>query len=378
MIYKIEPLDNFFFRSPIPFEKGGETTVLHSIFPPLPSTYAGAFRTLTDFGHVGKHGFKMGLSGVTMDDKFYFPLPGDLHLTDQKQNLQWNVSAKGLAKKTLSNYPLKFIMHVNELSSKKHKKQLMLYMKEDLMNSYLNGDHRQILCEDLSDKLVMESKVGIGINQKSGTAQNQQIYTTLCVRPDDKIKLAVDIQTDLICDQKILKFGGEGKLAHVRKADISLDIAATASESRFFKIYLATPAIFSQGWVPGWIDQGNYTGYFSHRKRSVKIKLISACVERAVPCGGFGYVSDQNNRKTGRPRELRYAVPAGSVYYFEIIKGTYQDAVKLFHQKCISEYRENMGFDYQVFTRSRYCDRGFGYSLVGRLSKEQEEFLNVQ
>lgn len=78
-----------------------------------------------------------------------------------------------------------------------------------------------------------------------------------------------------------------------------------------------------------------------------------------------------------RPRELRYAVPAGSVYYFKLLKGSFEDAVKLFHGKCISEYRENMGFEYQVFNRSRYCDRGFGYALLGKVSREQEEILNV-
>lgn len=74
---------------------------------------------------------------------------------------------------------------------------------------------------------------------------------------------------------------------------------------------------------------------------------------------------------------MRYAVPAGSVYYFELIQGSFGDAVSLFQGNCISEYRENLGFDYQVFNRSRYCDRGFGYALVGRLGKEQEDVFHV-
>ena len=378
MVYKIEPLDNFFFRSPAPFEKGGETTVSHSIFPPLPSTYAGAFRSMADAGQMGKHGFKIGFNGVMMEDKYYFPLPGDLQLTDQNENRQWLVRAKGLIKNAASSHPLSYILHNQEQPSGKNKQLIMPYIREDMIESYLQGNTKQLVCEDLSDKLMTEMKVGIEVDQRSGTAQDRRIYTTLCVRPDDRVKLAVDVQADLTSDQKVLRFGGEGKLAYVSKTNVPPDIAAASSNSRYLKIYLATPALFSQGWLPGWIDPKSCTGYFSHRNRSVKMKLISACVSRPVPCGGFGFVKGTGNRITGQPKELRFAVPAGSVYYFEIINGTYEEAVKLFHKRCISEYRENMGFNYKVFTRSRYCDRGFGYALAGSISKEQEDFLNVQ
>ena len=40
MYYLIEPLDNFFFRTSVPFEAGGETTAIESLDMPLPSVYA--------------------------------------------------------------------------------------------------------------------------------------------------------------------------------------------------------------------------------------------------------------------------------------------------------------------------------------------------
>ena len=36
MRYLFDPIDNFFFRSAVPFEAGGETTTIASLFPPLP------------------------------------------------------------------------------------------------------------------------------------------------------------------------------------------------------------------------------------------------------------------------------------------------------------------------------------------------------
>ncbi|MEV2675618.1 hypothetical protein ABND72_21525, partial [Paenibacillus larvae] len=69
--------------------------------------------------------------------------------------------------------------------------------------------------------------------------------------------------------------------------------------------------------------------------------------------------------------------PAGSVYFFEIIEGEFQDAIRLFHQKCMSDHREGLGFSYQNWDRMRYCDRGFGYSLVGNIGSEQGGIVHV-
>lgn len=379
MIYEMKPLDNFFFRSPVPFEAGGETTTLNSIFPPLPSSYAGAFKTLLLQEKCSKHSFKIGLNGVTMDGKFMFPLPADLYITEQDETQIWHVKAKSLKANMMSNYPLDDRMCRQQDMAVKEKEQILPYIQDAEMGSYLRADMQNLTCMDLSHKLHMEEKIGIEIDRKSKVSKDQRMYTTLSVRPDDRIRLAVDVQGELKGEQGIIRLGGEGRLAEFRKMDCRTDVGEALGHSCYFKIYFATPAIFRNGWLPGWIDQEKHTGYFSYRNKTVKLKLISACVGRAIPCGGFGFAAENKEQeKKWRPTEMRYAVPAGSVYYFKILKGTFEDAVKLFHKKCISEYREGLGFDYQVFNRSRYCDRGFGYSLVGSLSKEQEDYLNVQ
>jgi CRISPR type III-B/RAMP module-associated protein Cmr3 len=91
-----------------------------------------------------------------------------------------------------------------------------------------------------------------------------------------------------------------------------------------FKLYLATPALFQNGWVPDFLaeDGGAYHG----RVGRVELKLVAAAVGKAVSIGGWDLV-----RK--KPRSMRKAVPAGSVYFFEKADGPLedQDIETLFH-----------------------------------------------
>ena len=378
MIYQIEPLDDLFFRSPVPFDAGGETTVLHSVFPPFPSTYAGAFRSLSKDQVNSSRSLKIGFNGLTWDGAFCFPLPADLSIVEQKDGQVWSVQNKRLMKRPISSYPLSYMLGVQETQTGKMKEQIIPYINEEVMHAYLNGDSEELTCMDLKDKMVRETKLGIAIDPKSGVAKDKQMYTISRIRPDERLKMAVDVQAELTRDHGVIKLGGEGRMANFIKTDKNIELGQRSGVSRYFKLYLATPAVFRNGWIPAWMNPESFEGYFSSRKQSIKLKLVSACVGRPVAWAGFGR---KNPEKEGepekRPREMKYAVPAGSVYYFEIIEGSYDGAVKLFHKKCISDYRENLGFDYRVFNKSRYCDRGFGYSMVGRLTKEQEDILNV-
>lgn len=370
MIYEIEPLDNFFFRNPAPFEAGGDTTVSQSEFQPLPSTYAGAFRTLTKDQVHSSRSIKIGYSGLMIGDTFYFPMPQDMYAFEKKTEEEWKLLPKLLDKSPISSYPFSNILRIP--NAPKEKAQPLLYLPEDAIHCYLKGVKEDLIGIDINKKIIKETKLGIEIDCASGVSKNQQLYEIVCVRPklNSEIKLAVEVNTELVKESGVLKLGGEDKKALFQQTKHKLNTDTYESDRNYFKLYLATPAIFGNGWLPGWIDQEKKTGYFSHKKKSLKLRLINACIGRNIPCGAFGKVPKEAQY---RPREMRYAVPAGSVYYFELIKGTFSDAVSLFHGKCISEYRENMGFDYQVFDRSRYCDRGFGYSFVGTLDNYQEE-----
>jgi CRISPR-associated protein Cmr3 len=77
---------------------------------------------------------------------------------------------------------------------------------------------------------------------------------------------------------------------------------------------LATPAIFSKGWMPGWLDSETLEGILPSLKdgKKFKLKLISACTERWRPISGWSAEA-----KSRGPKVIRRMVPAGSVYFFE-------------------------------------------------------------
>ena len=92
--------------------------------------------------------------------------------------------------------------------------------------------------------------------------------------------------------------------------------------SRFYReekmrMVLATPAIFSDGWKPGWLRVGQKSGAPDCWPNGLKLKLVSACIDRWKPISGWSLEDGRHGSKPG-PKPIRRLVPAGSVYFFEI------------------------------------------------------------
>lgn len=84
---------------------------------------------------------------------------------------------------------------------------------------------------------------------------------------------------------------------------------------------LATPGLFEAGWHPDFLKpvrsgdpsaplEGAVPG------TQVKVRLVGACVERWKPISGWSL----EHGKRG-PKPVRRLVPAGSVYFFEVVEG---------------------------------------------------------
>ena len=85
------------------------------------------------------------------------------------------------------------------------------------------------------------------------------------------------------------------------------------SEASRLRMVLATPAVFSRGWRPGWIGgEGNGTVPGT----DIELRLVSAVTGRRQPISGWSYETGKRGIKP-----LRRMVPAGSVYFFEAAKG---------------------------------------------------------
>jgi len=125
--------------------------------------------------------------------------------------------------------------------------------------------------------------------------------------------------------------GGERRLVHWNTANGNLSVwdcpkavADALGSTNRVRMVLATPAIFTGGWKPGWLDH-NLTG--SPPESTVKLKLVGVCTQRwravsgwsLAPVNEKGQLDSQG--KCG-PKPVKRMVPAGGVYFFEVIDGT--------------------------------------------------------
>lgn len=387
MYYRIDPFDSWFFRSGAPYD-AGVNTYGESIFPPFPSVYAGMLRncdrTFSDEKTFSRR-LRIGWNGIMINHQMLFPAPLDLTIIDHKEKGMIGVE-KVLKPSCKSSYPLPYYLMQTSNQSKPPYIRGGAYIDQKFMNYYVNDNISEYPIRELGDYFTAESRIGISIDSSLGTVEKGKLFQQVVITPNiqnglQKASLVLEAQGIELPDITIERIGGDGKVSAVSKVDAPLELPLAPSNIKgknIFKLYMATPAVFEKGWIPGWINERSMVGSFAHKKHRVRVQLLSAAVGKFIPVGGFGY-----NMQKGKnwPKEMHYAVPAGSVYYFQIIEGSMDDVFYLFHKRCISDYREGLGFLYEngklntklqrAYDRLRYCSRGFGYSLVCAVSQKQ-------
>jgi CRISPR-associated protein Cmr3 len=138
--------------------------------------------------------------------------------------------------------------------------------------------------------------------------------------------------------------GGESKAAYYEAIGEEVnrmddEIVRRVKDTRRFKLYLATPSLFERGWLPRFVDENSLKG----EKGSLKFKLVAAAVGRYQPIGGWDLAKNQ-------PKPICRFVPAGSVYFFELLDGNPEEIFEKFNWQAISD---------------RDAEVGFGLTLVG-------------
>lgn len=378
MYYSLDAVDTFFFRNAGPFDSGIN---FHSVsmFPPLPSVYAGAIHNATG---TRARDITIKFNGVMVEQKIMFPIPLDTiviksyksegsHFSNTVYQSELLQLVHTLTSSGETPYSL---MPKRQQTIKEKEPSSGGYINIKELNRYLQGMSSSVKSHALADFIQKEPHIGIQIDAFTSQTEQGKWYATERIRPvnekNQSCRLIVEVEGVNLKKPIVLKLGGESKVASMIPVTKQWDVHSPSSNSQYFKLYLATPAIFKKGWIPWWIDEETKEGYFTYRKKKIRVRLISAAIGRPIAAGGFGV-------KQEKPRELRLAVPAGSVYFFQIIEGTFADAVALFHQKCISDYRESLGFIYKNWDRLRYCDRGYGYSFIAKIPAEQGGTIHV-
>lgn len=363
-----EPLDVLFFRDSKPFG-AGEASFASTTFP-LPSVFFGAIRTKLLSEHCGdfnlyrdncqrcskKDNCEIRVVIGTPEDSGelrvkgpfiakesgafeYFPMPKDvIEFKDKNGGLDLLRPIRSSPVTTDLKLPiaLPWIRNTRAFENAEG------FIAKDELMKYLKGEIP--LKTDVEELYEKEYRVGIKMSKKTGSSETGFLYSIEFLRLKEEVGFTFYFEglDKINFKPGIITLGGEMRVAKVSSIeDVEWDFEEVKKEiesSKLFKLYLATPAIFDRGWLPSFINR-NLEG----EKSGLKFKLISACVDRAVPISGF----DIAERK---PKPILRAVPAGSVYYFELLEG---DIEKLFNT-----------FDFQSIS-DKNLEAGFGITFVG-------------
>lgn len=236
----------------------------------------------------------------------------------------------------------------------------------DQFAAYLRGDSaadfRPLSAQSLYEP---EHRVGVEIDDSTFTAREGQLYAATYLRParHTRFWFSAEIadrrraeEIDLLAKLDLLLLGGERRLARLERDNHVPGLDATTLPAPDYqalncprlKWTLLTPALFTAGWRPGWVEQQTERGPLEVKLRRldrneratrrkarrngepfdlaadsaapIRAHLVSVCLGRAQPVTGWDLVN-----QTAKPAQL--AVPAGSVFYFEC--DTPQDAAAL-------------------------------------------------
>ena len=212
-----------------------------------------------------------------------------------------------------------------------------------------------------------EDRTNVTILPESGAAEDSKLFTTTGLdfvrKPKEgasegrlsqmrigvRVNFGEDVWADFgnhapLPERLLVPLGGERRLAEVRATEADKGFwevpqSLSGEGKKGLRMVLATPAIFEKGWLPGWLweKDGNLIGTIPGS--GVSVRLISAVVGRWKPLSGWSYEKGRNG-----PKALRRMVPAGSVYFFEVLKGGEGIADLWLHSVCDCEQDGRDGF----------------------------------
>lgn len=202
-----------------------------------------------------------------------------------------------------------------------------------------------------------EPRTHVKIKHGYGTAENEMFFETTGLDFGAKgIQIAAKVDTgELAWKNSLHPLGGERRLV-LWKADkdpgwsCPSEITQACGEKHHLRMVLATPAVFSNGWLPGWIKKDTLEGRPPDAPKGVTLRLVSACISRWKPLSGWSLESGSRG-----PKPIRRLVPAGSVYFFEVTEGNPADLVEPLWLRPVSDAMG--GLD--------YSRDGFGLALWG-------------
>lgn len=362
MTIQLSASDTLFFRDAKPF-KMGDDSVAESVFPPSPSVFYGALRTAyisenPIYENAIADSEAIGIKGIFFlkDNNICFPIPLDLFKYKNNKKEKPLNFFKPQEKRLQETEIVSNTYNIYLLDAKSNEENAKIENGSGLILSenfeeYLKGndtDEKEIYYLEGDSFLISEPKIGIGIDSNTGTSEESKLYKIAMQRLRN-IDFLIDFEGQVLNgNSQFVRLGGEGKTVRIKETNIAVPSMPT-DIGNHFKIYLSTPAVFKNGWLPNWItDNENLTGELD----GVQLQITSAAIGKYLSIGGFDMVKRI-------PKKMYRAVPAGSVYYIKVLNpqpefDLFNFLNNNFHYKSISDLQEHQ-------------KQGFGIAFIGKI-----------
>lgn len=379
----LTPRDPLIARDGRPFG-AGQGHRMRSLNWPHPSVLAGALRTLLGKMNGGDFSSENLLSALKRlrvagpllqaNQELYFPAPADLIVWEDEKTQQRTVMPlRPLAlgpNETVCDLP-EGLVPVHVTRDVKPADIPAFWSAARMCDWLQNASGQDFPAPPAPENAKIESsylsapekeeRTHVKIDLRVGAAEESFLFMTVGL--DLSVKqsaqpLTLTARVDgaeafaeqLTALDTLHSFGGERRLVRWRACDSTAwdspqtlrDALQTAPRVR---LVLATPAIFTHGWKPGWLNdrlEGSPPG------SNVRLKLVSACVGRWQPISGWSL-------EAGRigPKAIRRLAPAGCVYFFTVVEGNAATLVEQHWLRSVSDDQQDQ-------------HDGFGLALWGK------------
>jgi CRISPR-associated protein Cmr3 len=165
-----------------------------------------------------------------------------------------------------------------------------------------------------------ETRLGIALDPDARTAEDGALYTTETVsfRPGAGFLVGIAGADGVLPESGLLRLGGDGRGARYRRLPEFIPPPAAQPEvGGGFRLILATPGVFKDGWLPDGVQREGHD--YRLTGEGFSARLVAAAVSRHDVISGWDLAH-------WKPKTAQRVASAGSVYWFADFEG---DAGKL-------------------------------------------------
>lgn len=365
VILQLSPHDPLVARDGRPFGEG-QGNRMRGMSWPLPSVLAGSFRTalvksstgLDFLGTMPQRLMKIAVAGpfpILMNNgnpsEMYLPAPSDAVVEHREDGSGIKRVHRSVPQKIdggcdlPANGLLPVMLSMSQASSDFKPAQVPAWWPVQRYAEWLLGKDISFDSSFLNNPHE-EKRDHVCLDAERGAAADGQIFSTAALnlsylprfgvaQDDEKIpftarfaEVSLAARVDIPDSELELKLehdfeiwhplGGERRLVHWHHLgdktlwECPLPVRQALDNAKQVCMILATPAIFRNGWKPGWLNdqlEGTPPG------GDVQLKLVGVCNGRWNAVSGWSLAPPRG------PKPIRRMVPAGSVYFFECAQG---------------------------------------------------------